>query len=343
RDHVQFVQHQPAWLGVQLFAVQAQFFNNGTGLRSHFGHNILVRIQAGYIQQMQQDTGASQVTQEQVAQASTFGSAFDQAWNIGNHKAVCFGRTHHAQVRVQGGERVVRNARLGVGNTGDQRGFSGIGHTQQTDISQHLQLQTQLAMLAFLAIGKLTRGTVHTGFEVQVTQATGAALGQGDAFAMTLHVKQLLAGFCVKNHGAYGHAQGDVLATRAVLVGPTAVFAVASAVQAGVAVVDQGVDVTVGLGIDAATASAVAAIGATFFNEFFSAETGSAVSTFACDHFNGRFVYEFHGDECCIGPGAAEPYGLLVWEQTILNKNPNCLVYRRLAYLPVCAVIVADF
>lgn len=232
---------------------------------------------------------------------------------------------------MQGGEGIVRNTRLGVGNTGNQCGLTGIGHTQQTDIGQHLQFQAQLAMLAFLAIGKLTWGSVHTGFEVQVTQTTGAALGQRDFFAMALHVKQLLASFRVKNHGAYGHAQDDVLATCAVLVGPTAIFAVASAVQAGVAVVDQGVDVTVGLGINAATASAVAAIGATFFNKFFSAETGSAVSTFACDHFNGRFVYEFHGDECCIGPGAAEPYGLLVWEQTILNKNPNCLVYRRLA------------
>src|SRR5690606_28865888 len=55
----------------------------------------------------------------------------------------------------------------------------------------------------------------------------------------------------------------------------------------------------------------VAAVRPAFFDEFFPAEAGDAISAFACDDFNGRFVYEFHGDECCMGPGtrvAAVPY-----------------------------------
>src|SRR5690606_2513957 len=81
----------------------------------------------------------------------------------------------------------------------------------------------------------------------------------------------------------------------AVAVGAVAFFAVLGAVQAGVAVVDQRVDVAIGDGMDGAAATAVAAVRAAEGDEFFATETGGAIAALAGDDFDGGFVNEFHG------------------------------------------------
>lgn len=128
-----------------------------------------------------------------------------------------------------------------------------------------------------------------------------AAGGQHDLLVMRVHVEQDFAGFGVMDDRAHRHAQGDVWGGRAVLVRATAVFAALGAVQARVAEVDQRVDVAVCHGIDGAAASAVAAVRAPFGDELFAAKARHAIAAFAGDHFNGGFVYEFHGVCACSG------------------------------------------
>ena len=72
------------------------------------------------------------------------------------------------------------------------------------------------------------------------------------------------------------------------------VLAVFGAVDAGEAVIHQRVDVAVGDGIDAAAASAVAAVGSAARHEFLAPEAGDAVAAFAGVDFDYCFVDEFH-------------------------------------------------
>ncbi|KAG0919842.1 hypothetical protein G6F32_015921 [Rhizopus arrhizus] len=65
--------------------------------------------------------------------------------------------------------------------------------------------------------------------------------------------------------------------------------------------VDQGVQVFVGADVHAAARTAVAAVRAAFGDEFFAAKARHAIAAFAGDHFNGGFVYEFHGVCACSG------------------------------------------
>ena len=50
-----------------------------------------------------------------------------------------------------------------------------------------------------------------------------------------------------------------------------------------------------------APSKADAAVRAAFGDEFFAAKARHAIAAFAGDHFNGGFVYEFHGVCACSG------------------------------------------
>ena len=90
---------------------------------------------------MQQQTRALQMAQKLVAQTGAFGRAFDQTGHVGDDKTLLGGHAHHAQIRVQGGERVVGDLGAGVGDGADQGGFTGVGHAQQSDIGQHFEFE----------------------------------------------------------------------------------------------------------------------------------------------------------------------------------------------------------
>src|SRR5690554_3943253 len=117
---------------------------------------------------------------------------------------------------------------------------------------------------------------------------------------MAVQVEQLLARFGIQNGGAHRHSQGDVGRSGAVLVGAAAVFAIFAPMQTGVAEVDQCIDVAVGYSVNAAAASAVAAVRAALRYEFFAAKAGRAIAALAGNDFDGGFVDEFHGTAFCM-------------------------------------------
>ena len=65
--------------------------------------------------------------------------------------------------------------------------------------------------------------------------------------------------------------------------------------NARVAVVDQGVDVAVSNGVNAAAASTIAAVRATKGHELLAPKAGDTVAAFARVNLYGGFVDEFHG------------------------------------------------
>ena len=119
-----------------------------------------------------------------------------------------------------------------------------------------------------------------------------------------LHNHQLLAGLGqVANHflgrgvddrGADRYAQYQVFAFFTGAVGAAAVGATLGIEVPGVTVVDQGVEVFVGHHVDGTAVTAVTAVRATVFDEFFATETHATVTAVACFYSDGNFINELH-------------------------------------------------
>src|SRR3546814_10547212 len=93
-----------------------------------------------------------------------------------------------------------------------------------------------------------------------------------------IQVEQLFARLGIENCRSHGNPQDDVRRPGSVLVGSASIFTVFRPVQASVAVVDQCIDVTVGHRMDAAAATAIAAVRAALGYEFFAAKACRAVA-----------------------------------------------------------------
>ena len=251
---------------------------------------------------MQQQSRALQVSQEAVPQPGALGRPADQARHVGHHKAATVFHTHHTQIGVQRGERIVSHLRTGIGDLRDEGGLARVGHAQQAHVGQHLQLQLQPTLLARPARCGLARCPVGTALEMQVAQATVTALGQHHPLAMRGQVKEQLARVLVMDLRAHRHAQHDVVSALAVLVRAPAVLAAACLVLAGIAEVDQRVDVAIRLGQDGAAPAAIAAIGPTIRDELLAAKRRRPVAASPGDHLDPGLVDEFHGS---LLPGKA--------------------------------------
>ncbi len=234
------------------------------------------------------------MAQKLVAQTCAFRCAFNQTGNIGNHKALLRRDAHHAQIGVQGGERVVGNFGARIRHRRNKRRFSGVGHTEQTDIGQHLQLELQVFFVARPTGGFLARRAVDRALKTQVAKATIAAFGNGDDFAGFEQLVQHFAGFSIGDDGADGHFQRDVATGRAKHIGAHAVLAALGLVAARVAVVHQRVQVDVCHGKYVTTAAAIAAVGAAKFLVFFVPERHATIAAIPGGNVYIGFVNEFH-------------------------------------------------
>src|SRR5690606_4174001 len=107
-------------------------------------------------------------------------------------------------------------------------------------------------------------------------------------------VEQLLVGIGVEDDRTYGYTQDNVVGASAILILAASVLAIFGAMQAGVTIVDECIDIAVGHGKNAAAATAVAAVRPSLGNELLAAKAGHAISALAGNDFYGGFVYEFH-------------------------------------------------
>ena len=165
--------------------------------------------------------------QKQVTEAGTFGCAFDQTGQVSHHKALLWANPHHTQIGVERGERVVRDARAGVRDGGDEGRFAGIGHAQQTNVGEHFQFEFQ----AFLFTGPSrcfgARCTVGRALKAQVAKAAIAAFGNQYFFTRHQQFEQNIARLGIGEDGADWHFQDDVVPLGAKHVRAFAVLAVA--------------------------------------------------------------------------------------------------------------------
>ncbi len=129
---------------------------------------------------------------------------------------------------------------------------------------------------------------------MQVAQPAIATLGDEGPLAVGIQVGQDRAAVQVLDDRADRHAQLHVRAGAAVAVGTAAVLPPFGPEQPRVAEIDQGVEVAVRDGPDAAAAAAVAAVRPAPGNEFLPAEGHGAVAAVAGNDLDLRLVEEFH-------------------------------------------------
>jgi hypothetical protein len=267
-----------------------------------YSHGVDGIVERRHVDKVQQQVGALQVAQEEVAEARAFRGPFDETRDVGHDEALLCRDADHAQVRVQRGERVVGDLRPRIRDGRDERGLAGVGHAQQADVGEHAHLELQLEGLPRPAGCLLARRPVRAGLEVHVAEAAVAPLGQQHPLVRHEEFGDHVARFQVGDDRAHRHAQDDVLGGSAELVGAPAVLAPARFMASGVTVVDQGVEVAVAHGVHAAAATTIAAVRPTEGQELLAAKAHAAVAAIACDDVDRGFVNEFH--DCLSTHGA---------------------------------------
>ena len=177
------------------------------------------------------------------------------------------------------------------------------------DVGEHAQLEPELLLFTGPARRLLARRAVGAGLEVQVAEATVAALGQQHPLTRHQQFSDHVARLGIADDRAHGHAQHDVVGRRAELVRTAARLAVARLVAACIAEVDQGVQVAVADCIHAAPTTAVAAVGTAERDELLATEAHATVAAAAGNHIDGGFVDEFHGVGGSVRPSLRAPPG----------------------------------
>ena len=243
---------------------------------------------------MQQNARTREVFQEANAEARAFRRTSDQARNVGDDETLVFGDADDAEVRVHGGERVIGNLRARRRDRTNEGALASVRQPEQADVGEYAQLQAQIALFAGLALGALARRTVDTRLEVDVAETTIATLGDENPFPVDIEVGDHFAAVFVGNHRTDRDVQNDVFTALAVTILAGAVFATLRKKFAGVAKLDQGVEIAVGDDKNIATTAAIATTRAAFRLVLFAPERGDTVTAVAGGDIDFRLVDKFH-------------------------------------------------
>src|SRR5690606_34241033 len=131
---------------------------------------------------------------------------------------------HHAQVRRQGRERIVRDLRPRRRDRRQQRGLPGVRLADQPHVRDQLQLQRNPALLPFLPRLPVCRRPPRRRGEGRVSAPAPPAPGNDDLVAVLDQLPEQLARVRIPDHGARWNAQDQVLAVAARAVLPLAVL-----------------------------------------------------------------------------------------------------------------------
>ena len=263
----------------------------------------LAGILAGAVDQMQQHVATLGVAEETVAQAGALMRALDQPGQIGEHEFALVD-AHDAELRVQRGERIAGDLRLGGADRGQEGGLAGIGQADDAGVGDQFEAQPDDALDRRLARIGVARRAVGRRLEARVAEAAIAAGEDDDALADRGEIgDQRLAVLLIDLRA------GRDLEHRVLAVGAVPVLAHAVAAGFGlevllVAVVDQRVEPVDRLDHDVAAFAAVAAARPAELDELLAPERHAAVTARAGLDVDLGFVEEFHA---CLIHGLSSP------------------------------------
>ena len=241
---------------------------------------ILDRIAAGlprHVDEMNQHFRAFDVTQELVTQAMAVVRALDQTGDVGHDEVAVAAERHHAEIRCQRGERIIRNLRLGRGDHRNQRGLAGVGKSDQAHIREQLQRQVQFELFTHLTRLHFARRAIRGRREVRVAKPAAPALREEHALAGGGEIGHLIELAALRilpiDQRADGNGDVEILAAASAAQGAGAIAAALRLVVRIELEVHERVAVRIGHRVHRTANAAVAAIGAAARNEFLTAET----------------------------------------------------------------------
>ena len=150
---------------------------------------------------------------------------------------------------------------------------------------------------------------------MQIAKAAVAAFGDFGALAIMGEVGNDLLGRQILDDGTDRYAQRHVIGTTSGAACAAALFAVFGAKNPCEPVINERIDVFVGHHINAAAASAIAAVGPAFGDIFFTPHRCRAASAITGVDFNTSFVDKFHLNSLAFWPRYANAK---------CNKNDAC-------------------
>ena len=107
----------------------------------------LAGVFAGPVDEMQQHAAALDVAEEAVAEPDAVMRALDQSRQVGEHEFAIVD-AHHAELRMQRGERIVGDLRLGGADRRKERRLAGIRQADQAGVGDQLQPQPYGSLFA---------------------------------------------------------------------------------------------------------------------------------------------------------------------------------------------------
>lgn len=131
---------------------------------------------------MHEHAASLNVSQEGNAETDAVVCAFQQARDVGDHKAFAFIKdapvdVTHTEVRHYCGERVICDFRFGIAASCEESAFPGIGNTDEAYVSHQLQLYVKPPASAHLALLTESRSVHASCSEVLISSAALATLG----------------------------------------------------------------------------------------------------------------------------------------------------------------------
>ena len=195
---------------------------------------------------------------------------------------------------MQRSEGVVGNLRPRIGDRSDQGALACIRHAEQADVGQHAKFELELLRLARPARRFLARRTIGAGLEMQVAETAVTTFADEPSLARHEQFCHDLLGLDISQDRADRHAQDDIRAGSAELIGTAPRLAMARLVAPRIAVVDQCVEIQVADGIDAAAPAAVTSIRPAERNELFTPKTRTAGTAVACGNVDHGFIDKLH-------------------------------------------------
>src|SRR5258707_11254388 len=97
------------------------------------------------------------MAQKTITQSVAFVRAFDQSGDVGNHKGAKVTHVDDTQIWLKRRERIIGDFWTRRGNPGDERRFTRVGKTDQTNVREQFQFKLQFKFFArtsFLVIAR---------------------------------------------------------------------------------------------------------------------------------------------------------------------------------------------
>ena len=145
---------------------------------------------------------------------STFARSLDEPGDVGDDELEVVVDPHHAEVRLERRERVVRDLGLRRRDAADERALARVREADERDIGHQLQLEQQPALLAVLALLRERRRPPRVRQEAGVPTSSAAAGGGPPSVTVVHEVGEHRAGVHLLDDRALRNRDGDVAAGR---------------------------------------------------------------------------------------------------------------------------------